>query len=145
MKSWTSAWTRCCPGGTAVALAVGLGAGLPGCGLFTDEGPCTLIGCESGLTLTMEGAPAPVTLRVRLPDGTVLERQCAPQACALGTLFHGVRAPSVEISVTMNEATQTLTTPLTYEHYYPNGEDCGDPCLVTAVHLKLLEGHLVPA
>ncbi len=144
MKPWTNAWTRCHPRGT-LALALGLGAGISGCGLFTDEGPCTLIGCESGLTLIMEGAPTPVTLQVRLPDGTVLDRQCLPQACALGTLFHGVKAPSVEISVTIDGHTETLTTSLTYEHYHPNGEDCGDPCLVTSVHLKLLEGHLVPA
>ncbi len=145
MKPRTIAWQRCRPGGTVLALALGLGASLAGCGLFTDEGPCTLIGCESGLMLKMAGAPAPVTLRVRLPDGTVFDRECLPQACALGTFFEGVKAPSVEISVTMNGNTETFTTPLTYQHYYPNGEDCGDPCLVTAVHLKLFDGHLVPA
>lgn len=145
MKPWTNAWKRCRSGGTVLALALGVGASLAGCDLFTDEEPCTLIGCRSGLALTMEGTPAPVTLRVLLPDGAALVQECLPQACALGTFFEGVKATSVEISVTMNGHTETFTTPLTYEHFYPNGEGCGDPCLVTAVHLKLLEGHLVPA
>jgi len=135
---------RCRRGGAVLVLALGLGS-LTGCSLFTDEGPCTLIGCESGLMVRLDGAPAPVSLRVHLPDGTVLERECLPEHCARGAFFAGVRAPTVEIDVTVNGNTQTVSVPLTYRAHYPNGESCGDPCLVTGVHLKLPEGQLVAA
>ena len=135
---------RCRRGGAVLVLALGLGS-LTGCSLFTDEGPCTLIGCESGLMVRLDGAPAPVSLRVHLPDGAVLERECLPEHCARGAFFEGVRAPTVEIDVTVNGNTQTVSVPLTYRAHYPNGEGCGDPCLVTGVHLKLPEGQLVAA
>jgi hypothetical protein len=95
MKTWRQAWRRCRSGSLVAALAVALGAALSGCGLFTEEGPCTLIGCESGLTLRIDGAPAPMTLHLRLPDGSVLARECTPESCAHGTLFRDVRARSV--------------------------------------------------
>ena len=135
---------RCRRGGAVLVLALGLGS-LTGCSLFTDEGPCTLIGCESGLMVRLDGAPASVSLRVHLPDGAVLERECLPEHCARGAFFAGVRAPTVEIDVTVNGNTQTVSVPLTYRAHYPNGEGCGDPCLVTGVHLKLPEGQLVAA
>lgn len=123
-----------------------LGLVLGACSLFTGEEICTERGCSSGLTIEMDQRPpSPVQLRVRLPDGTVLERECLPDLCVLGTLFEGVDAPSVEISVSMNGQTETFTAELEYELFYPNGEDCGNPCLVTAVHLKASGDRLVPA
>ena len=126
----------------SVVLAVIFGA----CGIFTDEAVCTAVGCNSGLYIEMDDRPpAPVQLRVRLPDGTVLERECLPDLCVLGTLFEGVEAESVEIQVTMNGHTETFTATLEYELLYPNGEDCGDPCRVTAVNLKMAGDRLVAA
>ena len=125
-----------------IVLAAVLGA----CDLFTDEEVCTTIGCHSGLYLEMDGRPpAPVQLSVRLPDDTVLERECLPDLCALGTLFEGVEAPGVEIRVTMNRQTATFTAELEYELFYPNGEDCGNPCRVTAVTLKVVGDRLAGA
>ena len=124
-----------------------LGAALGGCGLFTDEEACTLRGCYSGLYIRFEERPpSNVAVGVRLPDGTLLERECLPEACEVfGTLFEAVAAPHVEISVTMDGKTETFTADLEYELFYPNGEDCGDPCLVTTVNLKQVGDRLVAA
>ena len=125
-----------------LVLAAVLGA----CDLFTDEEVCTTAGCHSGLYLEMDARPpAAVQLSVRLPDGTVIERECLPELCALGTLFEGVEAPSVEIRVTMNGQTETFTAELEYELFYPYGEDCGNPCRVTAVTLRVVGDRLVAA
>jgi hypothetical protein len=119
---------------------------LGACGILTDEEVCTAAGCYSGLYIEMDDRPpATVQLRVRLPDGTRLERECVPELCLLGTLFEGVEAPSVEVEVTMNGHTEAFTAVLEYDLVYPNGEDCGNPCRVTAVHLKMVEDQLVAA
>jgi hypothetical protein len=128
------------------ALSVALAGILGACGIFTDEEVCTAVGCYSGLYIeTDDRPPAPVHLRVRSLDGTVLEQECLPDLCVLGTLFEGVDAQSVEIQVTMNGHTETFTAELEYELIYPNGEDCGEPCRVTAVHLKMVGDRLVAA
>ena len=95
MNLWSMVGTRRHAGGGLLVLVLALGT-LGGCSLFTDEGPCTLIGCESGLMVRLDGAAAPATLRVHLPDGTVLERECLPQHCAQGAFFEGVKAPTAE-------------------------------------------------
>ena len=123
-----------------------LTAMLGACGLFTDEEACTALGCYSGLSIEMDDRPpAAVQLGVRLPDGTALERECLPDLCLLGTLFEGVEAQSVEIQVTMKGHTETFTATLEYKLYYPNGEDCGDPCRVAAIHLKMVGDRLAAA
>ena len=144
MNLWSMVRTRRHAGGGLLVLSLALGT-LGGCSLFTDEGPCTLIGCESGLMVRLDGAAAVATLRVHLPDGTILERECLPQHCAQGAFFEGVKGPTAEIEVIVDGNAQTMSVPLTYRAYYPNGERCGDPCLVTSVHLKLPEGQLVAA
>ena len=122
-----------------IIACIAIAAASAGCGVFTDERACTLIGCYSGLEIEIQTLPpTSLLLSVRLPDGTVLARECLPQLCVLGAFFEGVDAPTVEIAVTMNGHTETFTKDLTYVSAHPNGEDCPPVCSVALVRLKSL-------
>ena len=119
----------------AAGLALVIGTG--GCGL-TDHGPCTLIGCEGGLWIQLgEATAGPVAARATLPDGTVLETECAGEhACGSGLFFADVTAPSVVLEVEMDGVIRTLDVDLTYVESRPNGPDCPPACPIATVRLK---------
>ena len=119
-------------------LLVGLVAS---CDLFTDEDPCTLIGCASGLRVDVsELAGSPIQVIVRLPNGPILEAQCVSGADCRSIFFEGIVAGTVEVEVwrgVSEEAEfESFTTQLNYVEVYPNGEDCGPPCRIATVRVK---------
>ena len=124
-----------------LAGLVGLVVSASGCGLFTDGEYCTLIGCVSGLHVELEGATdGPVRVVVTLPDGTMLEERCegGPQ-CLFGIVFEGVTATSVVVDVYLGlDEPARFVEQLTYNEYFPNGEDCGPPCRLATVRLAPL-------
>jgi hypothetical protein len=122
----------------ALGLALVIGAG--GCGL-SDPQPCTLIGCEGGLWIRLDGRTAgPVNARATLPDGTVLEAECTGEfQCARGLFFADVSAPSAVLEIELDGEVRTLTVELTYIEARPNGPDCPPPCPIATVNLKLFD------
>jgi hypothetical protein len=121
-----------------LAGLVGLVVSASGCGLVTDEDACTLIGCGNGLHVELEGATdGPVRVVVTLPDGTKLEERCDGAArCLSGIVFEDVTATSVVIDVYLgSDEPVRFAEQLTYDQYFPNGEDCGPPCRLAKVHL----------
>lgn len=119
----------------ARVLALVLSAG--GCGL-SDTEPCTLIGCEGGLWIRLaEPAAGPVSVRATLPDGTVLEAECAGEfQCSRGLFFANVSAPGAVLEVEFDGGVRTLAVELTYIEVRPNGPDCPPPCPIATVILK---------
>lgn len=115
-------------------LALLLSAG--GCGVFEAQ-ECTLIGCEGGLMVILgEPTEGPVHIRATLPDGTVLDEECAGVLqCERGIFFANVTAPSAVLEVEMNGETRTIPVELTYVETRPNGLECGPPCPIATVDL----------
>ena len=113
---------------------------LPACKL-TEA--CTLMGCESGLTVhlaSMPAAPFRVEVSAHGP-GTqpVYVYDCASlTACRQDLFFAGFVAEQAVVTVRVGTATRTTTfSRLSYQHFRPNGPDCEPDCLQATVTADL--------
>ena len=113
--------------------------GLTACGSLTGERACTLIGCESGLTVhlaTLPAAPFRVEVAPRAGVGQpVYVYECATSAaCGPNLFFPGFIAEQVVVTVRVGAAARTTTiSQVTYERFRPNGPDCPPECLQSTV------------
>jgi hypothetical protein len=110
------------------ALACGLLAAVSSCSFMTES--CTLIGCESGLTVHLQGAPqGPWSITVS-SQGTTFGKDCAAGGNCGGMMFfenflHDLVTVTVErngSSVTYQNLAPTKTT------VQPNGPRCAPTC-----------------
>lgn len=101
---------------------------------------CTLIGCENGLNVRFNTAPAgPYTVEAWS------ELRIAPHVfeCAAGqtcgpVFFRAFQGHDVTVRVTTAAGTRTQSfTGVDYEPQYPNGRDCGAVCEQATVTVQL--------
>ena len=113
---------------------------LAGCGVFTNERACTLIGCTDGLAIWFDQrVPTDVTVTIELPNGATQSQECRAAVWCSAVFFDGVSAEAVTVRLSSpGKPTQTIVAnDLEYEEHRPNGEDCEPVCLIAALHVKL--------
>ena len=113
-------------------LALASSCSLPG----TEA--CTLIGCENGLAVQLEGAPAgPWTISVS-SQGTTFGKDCAAGGNCGGMMFFPNFTPAL-VSVTVTRGANSVTyhnlspTPKTVQ---PNGPRCAPTCSQPSVTVQ---------
>lgn len=119
---------------------------VPGTGACQQGPPCTLVGCEDGITAqigpdVLAGADGEITVET-CADGTCHPDRVDPALSPHGVLT-GVPAPGLspgdEVTVTVtvtDEAGAVLADVrerITMERSQPNGPDCGPGCVVGGV------------
>lgn len=119
------------------------GAGLIAAALLAAScspvGPraCTQIGCESGLTVELQGTPdAPFTVSATADDGDTESITCTEtEACRL---FFQDFTPD-RVTITYEAAGRTVQQSFTpqYTRSRPNGEDCPPECMNATVVLDV--------
>jgi hypothetical protein len=94
---------------------------------------CSLVGCESGLTVHLASLPSgPFRVEVR-PSGAydvVYVFECTSSAnCRQEIFFAGLVSTHVEITVKTGIGSRTTESQfLTYTHFQPNGPECEPDC-----------------
>ena len=90
---------------------------------------CTLIGCQSGLTVALTSQPA-VPYRVEaytIGDGPRFVREC-PGTAACPIFFQDFTPGHVFLDVVVGSATATHERNVTYTVSRPNGPGCDPEC-----------------
>ena len=123
----------------------GLLAVAAACGIFGPRGDkvCTLIGCDSGLTVHLNTKPAGtyrVEVFARGPDQQpAYVYDCSTAGiCQQDIFFSGliVDHPFIRVTTTVGTKLVEITT-VTYVSSYPNGPDCGPPCRNATVNVDI--------
>jgi hypothetical protein len=123
---------------SATAAAVALLAGCTG-GI---NGACTLIGCQSGLTVNLAQAPAgSYSIEVFTPssqNGAHYVFQCASAASCGTTAFFAEFTPaSVVVRITTETGGREEYVTPSYQKSRPNGPNCGPECIQATVTVAL--------
>jgi hypothetical protein len=120
---------------TATILVMALPAALASCCSFNDV--CTLIGCNDGLQVVLEGTlPADVTVEAIAAGGERRTEQCADvDPCSV--LFEGFHPEDVTVRVAWNGNTEVVAARLEYTEYRPNGRCCPPTCRTATVSIVL--------
>lgn len=121
---------------TAVLLAAACS------GPFDPSGSvCTGIGCDSGLTVRLEGTPPAGPVRVELltsDGGARYVYDCPePGRCAAGAFFPGFTGDYVRVRVTTASGAVTREARPAYTETRPNGPDCPPACRTATVTVPL--------
>ena len=113
LKRWLSYLALC---------ASGVACELPG-------GACTLIGCESGMIVMIQGSPpGPWRIEASAPGlGTQL-RECPAGSQCPSVQFEGFAPQTATITLTMGERTATSQVTLVRRDVQPNGPNCEPTC-----------------
>lgn len=101
-------------------------------------GACTLIGCETGLFVQFNQAPAGAfRIEATVPNNpNVLAIDCA-QASNCHLLFRDLIAEQVTLRVITQQGTVTQQFQPRYETLYPNGRECGPACRQATVTFQI--------
>ena len=120
---------------TATILVTALPAALASCCGFSDI--CTLIGCNDGLQVVLEGTlPSGVTVEAIAAGGERRTEQCAHvDPCSV--LFEGFHPEEVTVRVTWDGNTEVVTARLKYTKSRPNGRCCPPTCRAATVSIVL--------
>lgn len=98
---------------------------------------CTMIGCDSGVTVQLASLPA-VPFSVELtafPGGQSTLKQCTAEgACSATLFFEGVSADSVSIKVTTGAGESVTGAKPAYTVTRPNGPQCDPECRQASVN-----------
>lgn len=90
---------------------------------------CTMMGCEDGLGVVVEGTPVGAyRIEARAAGGETQVRECAsPQACGL-VFFAGFLPEEVTVEVIAGGERSSRTARPLVESVQPNGPDCPPTC-----------------
>ncbi len=108
---------------------------------------CTLVGCDSGLTVQLSGLPVGAFTVEVFPESPALDPpvyryECTPgpQPCSTRVLFPGLYVEQPYVRVTSALGTVTHHEPdVTYQTSYPNGRQCGPECRSATVSVGIPE------
>lgn len=101
---------------------------------------CTLIGCESGLSVELVGdVPEEYTISVEPADGGPSRTvECGPEsACGAAVFFADFTPDSVRVTVEADGTTTSEPFKPSYELVRPNGPDCPPECRQATVVVEL--------
>ena len=128
-----------------IAFAAAFAASLLAAGCSSPANPggrfCTEIGCDSGLTIRLDGPPQAGPVRIELltsGSGPRYVYDC-PDAggCATGAFFPGFTGDYVRVRVTTASGTATREARPAYTESRPNGADCPPVCRTATVTVPL--------
>lgn len=95
---------------------------------------CTLIGCENGLTVTLQNAPAGAfAVELRVPGAAVRRQECASAAQCTTLVFDGVVEAAATVAIITPGGEVTRDVRPQYTRLRPNGPDCEPTCLQARV------------
>jgi hypothetical protein len=90
---------------------------------------CTMIGCEDGLAVEIDGTPqGAYRVEARAPGESPRVRECASPAACGQIFFAGFLPEEVTVVVTAGDATSSRTVRPQVETVRPNGPDCPPTC-----------------
>jgi hypothetical protein len=99
---------------------------------------CTLVGCESGLTVRFTGnVPVGARVTVSSPGQQPATADCPPNLPCPGVFFPRVTWTRVSITIQTSTTTISKDLTLTYHDFKPNGSGCGPTCSVSEVEIAL--------
>jgi hypothetical protein len=108
---------------------------LAGC---TPFGACTLIGCEDGLSVQFDRAPAGAfRIEANAPDDPAQYAIDCADAATCMMMFPGLVAEQVTIRVITQQGTHTQEFQPRYDEVHPNGRGCGPACRQATVTVQL--------
>jgi hypothetical protein len=114
---------------TAKLSIVVLSLGLAGCSGDVYNSACTLIGCEDGLAIDVQGAvPASYTVTLEAPDGAPRVFECGPTRFCQPLFVAEFMPETVEVRVQAEGVDFTAEFTPTYSVSRPNGPDCPPEC-----------------
>ena len=121
-------WVMC-------ALAAALVAG---CNPFAPQF-CTLIGCDSGLTIGFDRDLPPGSIVTLDTGGTPVTVECGGAAtpCGASLFIEGLRAESVTVRVETPTGTVEEFFQPRYSRSRPTGEDCEPECWNARIEIFL--------
>ena len=120
-----------------VSMAVVLIA-LTGCATAKTGGPCTLVGCEPGLSIDIRGdRGGDITVKIVAADGQQKTFECDADAPACTTFFADYTPERVSVTVTKKESNVVRSFEVTYRNEHPNGEDCPPVCKQGHIDMNL--------
>jgi hypothetical protein len=98
----------------------------------TISSVCTLIGCNSGLTVQIQNAPtgplSVVAVDVQSPASQYTASCPGDTGCTNQVFFRDFTPGSVNLMVTTTAGTRQITVAPTYETSRPNGPNCAPTC-----------------
>ncbi|MDB4888985.1 MAG: hypothetical protein JWL61_840 [Gemmatimonadetes bacterium] len=100
---------------------------------------CTLIGCDSGLTIQFATVPtAPIHIDATSADGGNRTYDCEKNTgCGIPTILKDYVPQNVTLTVTYQGRTTTTTVRPSYNESTPNGSGCGPACRSATIPLSL--------
>lgn len=112
---------------------------LSGCNGLAGPTACTEIGCESGLEVVLENAPAvPFRVEAEVPGQQGLYVFDCPDPARCGRVFFAAFTPDyVRIRVTTAAGTVARDVRPQYAEARPNGPDCPPLCRTATVAVPL--------
>ena len=120
---------------TATAAVIALGISLTSCCAVNTA--CTLIGCDDGLVVEVEGnLPPGVSVEAVAGDGERRVKECA-QGTFCVVVFEGFHPNEVTVSATTGERAVTVTVEPEYAELRPNGRCCPPTCRTATVSIVL--------
>lgn len=97
---------------------------------------CTLIGCESGLSVVVDPAPQGDYTVIAEEGATTRTVECVQNGCPDGAFFADFTPETVRIRVIAgNDTTEQTVTP-EYETMQPNGPECPPTCRRATVTIR---------
>jgi hypothetical protein len=129
------------PIGTLSTLcAVAALAAIPflwGCDALLGVQNCTLIGCDTGVTVLFSGA-APTAFEVTLTPAGEAPRVIACEnvqagGCGEAVFFEGVTATRADLEIEWDGGSISRALELEYDRFEPNGPGCGPTCFQARV------------
>ncbi len=99
---------------------------------------CTLIGCDSGLLVQMQGAvPDTVTITAQAPGATAQTVVCTTSSCAQYVFFRDFTPASVTLTVRGAGIDIVRTVQPGYRVSQPNGDHCPPTCRQATVQIQV--------
>jgi hypothetical protein len=122
--------------GTLAAVAVALPF-LWGCDALLGPNACTLVGCDTGVTVLFSGA-VPEAFEVTFTPTGEAPRVVACEnvhagGCGEAIFFEGVTASRADLDIRWDGGSISRALELEYERFEPNGPDCDPTCFRTRV------------
>ena len=100
---------------------------------------CTLIGCESGLTVEVQNAPpGPITVQASVigASGAVYTATCpGTTGCTNAVFFPAFTPEQARLTITTTAGTRQQDVTPSYTTSQPNGPRCGPTCRNATVRI----------
>ena len=117
---------------TTVATLAVLGTGT-GCGVG-----CTLVGCESGLSVRLSPRPStPYRAELLLEDGTRRVWRCDTNNCGDPFFSDYLKSKAIFDVIVGADTTRAERTQIRYDKSQPNGAKCDPTCYRSEVAVSL--------